>query len=247
MDILEAVPIPDWLAGITSDSMASDAFPLHSILEGSLYYPSSGFDGRPVQYLGQYIHSFIYADYGQSLEDLECRLDSEGSRFLGYEILGRRSVRQHELVPKGWRQIVMPGPGETPPRVDSMQNPYCEWFVFQRTEEYGEDHGPERFSLLYLSADGSAAYQALFNETTPKAIAIIQPGTGFGGNYTDFCDPEALFARSVRATGSAMPEIMLNGGISYRSYYEDPVWSAEFDNDMGWLPGQNIHVWGRCT
>ena len=245
MTILEKASIPDWLAGLTADSMTNDVFPLDCVLAGSLYYPCSGFDGRPVQFLGQYIHSFIYVDYGRSINRLKEELASQDGCFLGYEILGQRSVNQHELTPNGWRIEVMPQPHERPRALSLI--PYCEWFVFQRKDEYDEEHGPDRFSLIYLSADGSAAYQALFREITPRAVAIIQPGTGFGGNYTDFCDPNALFARSIRATGSAMPEILLNGGIGYRYFYEEPVWPDEYQNDMGWLPGQNIHVWGRCA
>ena len=246
-EFLEAKSTPGWLMSLTVDSMRAEAFPLDNILTDSLYYPCAGFDGRPVQFLSRSIHSFIYVDYGQPLDQLMDELNSDESGFLGYEILGQRNVSQRELAPNGWQPIELPSENERPTVTAAMANPFCVWLVFQRAANYDELHGPERFSFVYLSADGAAAYQALFTKITPRGIAIIQPGAGFGGNYTDYCDPEALFARSVRATGSAMPEFMLNGGNGYRSYYDRPVWEEEYGSDLGWLPGQPIHVWGRAT
>ncbi len=40
-------------------------FLLTEILEESLYYPASGFQGAPIEYLAGNFLSFVYADYGQ--------------------------------------------------------------------------------------------------------------------------------------------------------------------------------------
>ena len=62
-------------------------------------------------------------------------------------------------------------------RVSHFANrrPFATWMVFERLPEFGEDHGPKRFSLLYLCADGVATYQALYwtHGVHPRAIAII--------------------------------------------------------------------------
>lgn len=103
-------------------------------------------------------------------------------------------------------------------------------------------------TLSNSRADGAAAYQALFSLYTPQVVAVIQSGTGFGGNYTDYCDPNELFAKSVRATGNTMPKLLLNGGVGYREYYKDPIWPEDYSNNLGWLGGnERIHVWSRVA
>ncbi len=46
--------------------MKRQPLPLRELLEGALYYPSSGTDGDPVKYMGTLIQSFVYTDYGAS-------------------------------------------------------------------------------------------------------------------------------------------------------------------------------------
>jgi hypothetical protein len=206
-------PIPDWLATLTAENIDKRRFPLHDILQDSLYYPSSGFDGRPVQYLGGYIVSFIHVDYGRSRTELDEQLASEDVRFKGYEILATREVTQRELTPNGWIPTPpRPGDGNPARYRDAMKTPYCAWFVFERIAGFGEDHGPKRFSLLHLCADGVATFQALYhsNKASPKAIAIIAPGTGFGLNWTDYRDPRLILHRSVMEGPSQPPELFMN-------------------------------------
>lgn len=64
MSISRNAEMPDWLSDLSIGSSASNeavVFPFLKILENSLYYPASGIDGRPVQYLSGFVHSFIYA------------------------------------------------------------------------------------------------------------------------------------------------------------------------------------------
>lgn len=70
----------------------------------------------------------------------------------------------------GWQPVVLPSENERPTVTAAMANSFCVWLVFQRTANYDELHGPERFSFVYLSADGAAAYQALFTKITPTGI-----------------------------------------------------------------------------
>jgi hypothetical protein len=89
---------PIWLKCLNANSINKIEFPLTEILTGSLYYPSSHFDGDPIRQLAGNIHSFIYVDYGYSEKELDHNLETSG--FTGYTILGRRSVSQTELNPK---------------------------------------------------------------------------------------------------------------------------------------------------
>ena len=92
------------------------------------------------------------------------------------------------------------------------KKPYCSWSIFQLREDVPAIHGPPRFSLLYLCADGVAAFQALYyaNSASPKAVAVIQPGTAFGGNWTDFENPSGIFADTVLGNPQGSPQILLN-------------------------------------
>jgi hypothetical protein len=52
------------------------------------------------------------------------------------------------------------------------------------------EHGPERFEVLQIQAEGVAAYQALFNSNRilPDVIVYARAGEGFGFNYSNFIE-----------------------------------------------------------
>lgn len=219
---------PRWLTTMTGADVVNGTFPLHELLQDSLYYPSSGFDGGPVKHLAGNFLSFIYVDYGHSHDEFVNALRMPG--FSGYDIVATRSVTEQELTPKGWRPTTLPTrvDGDPSRYRDWIKNPFCSWSLFQRRENISARHGPFRFSLLYLCADGVAAFQALYvsNSTFPKAVAVIQPGHGFGGNWTDYTNPDHIFARSVLGNPNGRPEILLYGGYGNCGFYREPCWSS---------------------
>jgi hypothetical protein len=130
-----------------------------------------------------------------------------------------------------------------------MKKPFCSWALFQRREDIPAKHEPSRFSLLYLCADGVAAFQALYlaNVAFPKAVAVIQPGHAFGGNWTDYTDHEQIFARSVLGNPSGQPEILLYGGMGRRDYYRESCW-PDYQTQVCFVDkagGGSIGVWSR--
>ena len=206
---------PQWLARASSDTMNSEPFPLHEILRDSLYYPASSFDGDPVAYLAGCITSFIYVDFSHDRDEFEAELKQRG--FLGYERIGSRPVTEQELVPHGWRPEY-PAPGDEGKLfLERRTKPsFCTWSVFKRQA----DHGPSRFSLLYLCADGRAAFQALYlsNRQRPKAVAVIQPGDQV------FENPEGLFASNVLVNPVGPPDFLLYGGAGGRDCFLQAPW-----------------------
>ena len=245
--MIDQLPImrePTWLSKLTASSIENGAFPLRKLLKDSLYYPASGFDGNPIRHLAGNIHSFIYVDYGYERDAFDRALHEEG--FLGYEILAARTVTEQELVPHGWRPTP-PLPYEGRPSEGDCKAPFCLWVVMQRRADMSPSHGPERFSLLYLCADGAAAFQAIYvaNGLAPRAIALIQPGHGFGGNYTDFTDPELILARSVLGNPAGQPELLLYGGWFSRDLYREPCWPNYRDRIcfLEIAGGGSIGVW----
>ena len=193
-------------------------FPLRQLLKDSLYYPACDLDGGVVRYCNEHfdtlgICSYVYVDYAAGEGRLRAHLDE----FRGYHLFASRPLSPSDVGAD--KPFPMPE-GINPEdyiRYRDEWKPFACWAVYERDDDYDSGHGPERFSLLYLGAEGAAAYAGLYvvNGITPKAMAIIQPGTGFGLNWTDFCDWNAPLARTVRM-GKSMPDYFFFGG--YRDF-----------------------------
>lgn len=148
--------------------------------------------------------------------------------FSGYDLVASRFVTENELAPDGWRPPELRRVDGDPMRYrDHVKEPFCVWSVFQRRGDFQVTHGPVRFSLLFICADGVATFQAIYiaNSITPKAVAVIQPGHAFGNNWTDYTDPGQIFARSVIENPAGQPEMLLYGGIGDgRKWYATSCW-----------------------
>ena len=241
---IEKMAMPNWL------SSNEFKFNIKNILDDSLYYPSASFDGDPIKYFMGNIFSFIYVDFGVSREDLN--EDIKDHNFRGYHIIHKQNISQNELTPNGWTVHIQPKRFEKNPENDSypdwIKEPFCEWVIFERDEDKDETHNPKRFSLLYLCADGVAAYQALFlsNNTKPKIIAIIQPGHGFGGNYTNFRNRKEIFAISVFHNHDLLPDYIINGGWGNRESYKNPIWDEYKESIVTLHIGRTtLNLWKR--
>lgn len=207
---LEPINVPAWLEAVDSLSINLTSFPLKEILTDSLYYPSSGFDGNPIKFLNGNIISFVYADYGLTEQELNDDLTAFGIK--GYEIAARRNLSEMDLAPNGWPSLHPHLEDGNPLKyADKMKRPFAEWIVFQRKTDFPEEHGPRKFSLVFICADGVATYQALYVAQciVPMAVAIIQPGTAFGHNWTNFTKPEHIFGRTVLQNPAGKPAYLL--------------------------------------
>ena len=223
----------DILNELTPETIVQGEFPVRALLYNSVYYPASEFDGGVIRDCNVNrkdwnVLSFVYVDYMAT----ERRL-AETDMPRGYRILGERRLTEADLVPNGW----VP---QLPPDFDmeryqdrirrfASKHPFATWMVFERLPGFGEDHGPKRFSLLFLCADGVATYQALYwtHGLCPRAIAIIQPG-GFGGNWTDFFKKDAPLYWTVSHNPAGMPEYVYCGFWARSA--TDANDTPEFDN-----------------
>lgn len=202
---------------LTPESIAYGVFPVKELLCNSVYYPASAFDGGVIRDCNVNrkdwnVLSFIYCDYNMTKSGLQ-----ETDMPRGYRIFGQRQLTEHDLVPKGWTP-------KLPPNLDMQsyqysvsqfanKRPFATWMVFERLPEFDKTHGPKRFSLLFICGDGVATYQALYwtHKLSPRAIAIIQPGTGFGFNWTDFYKRSDPFYWTVSHNPAGMPEYVYCG------------------------------------
>lgn len=216
----ERAAVPAWLSKLQSPLVP---IPMRSLLRKSVYYPSAGMDGDPVKYLGKYFQSFVYVDYGVGREPVLNDLPT----FRGYKLFSHREVLQDELVPTTWTPPEIHPEDGNPDNANSfIEPPFAIWAVYDRKSEVCPEHGPQRFSLLYIGGDGVMTYHALYytHQVKPAVVAIIQPGTGFGNNWTDFRDPKMIFARLVRQNPAGIPEHLLYGGWGEGQFYRDAPW-----------------------
>jgi len=222
---------PEWLEGVDSSNIERISFPVRDILVDSFYYPCSGFDGNPVRFFAGNFYSFIYVDYGRTEEQFITEIQIRG--FNGYEVVAQRKLSEKDLAPNGWQPPpLLRGDGKPQSRAGFMQKPFAYWLIFERKPEMPESHGPRRFSLVYLCADGSASFHALYvtQAIKPRAVAIVQPGHSFGGNYTNYHDTELIFGRTVLNNPAGTPEFILNGSwdcspdCSCWPEYDMPIW-----------------------
>jgi len=232
-------------------------FPVEELLTDSLYYPSCGFDGGVIKDCNLHqdelgICSFIYCDYATGKDALMEELDS----FVGYHVFTSRSVSPNELTPNNWIPQMPPNlsRAEYTRYRDAWQRPFAHWIIYERDENRTEDHGPLRFSLLYICGEGVATYQALYwsNKKTAKAVAIIQPGTGFGLNWTDFRDPESDLAWVISNNPTGLPEYIYGGGygtgydrLGWEGYDQVRIINEYYAADM--IRKGEVRLWGRSN
>jgi hypothetical protein len=170
-----------------------DPFPRQKFFGSRVaYYPGSGTDGHPVKLFGSThsAHCFVYADYGVTRPSLEGELGHPQHRFLGYHTLSRLQLLETDLVPRGWTAHIRAGEGpQDKYRLGAVAAaPFGFLEVMERDQGIDDSHGARRLAILFLGADGIAAYDALFcqeHSDSPPFAVVIQDH-GFDGNYDQF-------------------------------------------------------------
>jgi len=240
---------PAWLMNVSKNTINTAPFPLREVLQDSLYYPGAGSDGKPVKWFAGNVYSFVYTDYGVSRDELLNDLNGEKG-FNGYHVLTQRDLTMNELIPNGWQPMYS---GVPPRRASGWRTkkiePFGIWVIMERSENLPPEHGPERFSLLYLGSEGVAAYQALYNsnQIEPKIFFLIHHC--FGGNWTNFERSYDILAVSVRANTAGMPDYLV-GRYSRRirrSIQGDSYWPNDYSAPtleyIGGGCGLNYGLW----
>lgn len=236
------------LEKLTREHITKGPLPIRSLLHNSLYYPSCGFDGGVIKDCNTHaralkISSFIYCDYATGKDAFM----SEQNTFNGYHIFADRPVAQDELTPNGWQPIIPPGfTLRDYARYRDMWKPFAHWTVYERDDDRSDIHGPLRFSLLYIGGEAVATFQALYwsNKLAPLGLAIIQPGTGFGLNWTDFRESGKPFEWVIRQNPDGQPVWIWYGG--YGNGYEDLNW-ADFTREQRLIRPYYDGTMGKVT
>jgi len=229
---LQRHPSPNWLLAIDA---LHGPLPITQVLQGSVFYPASAMDGRVVKYLGGYRHSFVYADWNISQEFLTENLDT----FKGYRIL------QSELCFNSF-QPDFPGLAyihQNHQHGRDSVSPYAVWTIYERTPEFDEHHGPQRFSLLFIGGEGVEAFQSLYfaNHCAPSVVTRSRCDA-FAHNWTQFFPHEGILARSVMQNPAGTPDYIF---CNFRQDPESPwPWYSKLEHTVA-IPYGRFRLWSR--
>lgn len=236
--------VPQWLENLTETS----DFPINDVLQGSVYYPACGLDGRPVKYLGGYSHSFVYVDTNMERE----RFINGLRTFEGYGLVLNRSLQAKDLCFR-YFEPMMPKASDGIIREPYYEDRdiFAEWAVYKRENWLDESHGPKRFSLLYIGGEGAATFQSLYfsNRCAPSVLVLIKSDI-WTGNWTEFRDPYGILARSIMRNPAGKPEYLLfesRGGhfIDRWPWYSNKVSTIVSGLDYDGITHQRLVLWGK--
>lgn len=242
--------MPGWLAGLDLPEITAlerANFPRFDVLTSSVFYPAAHFHGDVIAKLAGKFHSFFYVDYSVDREGFDAALKG----FRGYSVAGYKRLTPADLASPAPAPAIDPrfnaeiARAATAPITGTA--PFASWAILTRDADHGAAHGPERFGLVYLCADGVAAYHRMYaaERIAPRALAIIQPGHGFGNNYTNFTHPQGLFSHVVLECGAPAPEYLLCGGSGHKTT-DLAWWPEDYTEKVAYFSGQNPwSVWRR--
>ncbi len=200
-------PMPRWLSAIDP----SKQFPVKAFFNSRIaFYPGSGFDGHLVKVFGSthVVHCFVYADYGVSDTALKRELDDPQRGFRGYHSLARIDLEEKDLLPSGWVPHVTQDEARYRRSDVSTYHRFGFVEILERNEDLDDEHGAKRLAIMFLGADGVAAYDALFCQKPGSApFVLMLQDHGFSGNYTRFGRGGLLGKIVVQA--NSFPEFIL--------------------------------------
>ncbi len=207
--------------------------PLHDLLRGSLFYPASGLDGSVLS-LYHYFPSFVYADYGVELLQVQEALSSD--KWDGFsrpfKLIAMRDVSE-ELVPSNWE----PHPnwrhecGKDLTITLKDRQPFAIWAILGDRPS----QATRLISLLFVGAESATTFNRLYidNAIAPAALAVIQPSDALGSNWTDFRKPGGTFSRLVASNPAGPPKYYVAGGRGSIESYAEPDW-PEYSALLAW-------------
>ena len=216
--------ISNFIDKIDLEKFVDQTLPVEEILKESLFYPASGVDGSPIMHWDLGVRSFVYVDITLDENSLNQILKNAPPR--GYKAY-IRDVKEDELRLQNWQpsSLSISDPMRYMAIIQeagiNKNSTYAKWVVFKRNVDLTDAHGPDRFCLLFIRGEGIASYQALYTarKILPKIVAIIRPGTGWGGNFNSF---ENDFLKEMSKHPKGLPGKLLYWHFSNQCVLENP-------------------------
>lgn len=195
-----------WIDKIKEQNF-NESFDIKNILIDSVYYPASGIDGRAIRGLSNYSNSFIHVDYSEKKETVENALRSDFIK-VGYRLMGLKHISRYELTPKNIITHDFHLMESEQERINFLKNsiqnltPFALWAVYELDSSltHKTSNKVKRFSLLHIGGEACATFDALYvsNKMNPLAIAILNPGEGYGDNWTSFRETDYRFYKLIK-------------------------------------------------
>ncbi len=197
-----------------------------------VYYPGSRTDGSAVKFFRHEARCYVYADYFTEREEILAELDRHP--FMGYSVRSRLDLTETDLAPPGCTMHIDDTISKAFTDRVRRHWPYARPFAFfailERDDGFDETHGPGRLAILFIAADGYAAYDALFCQSGRAApYAILVETCGFGGDWQPPGFGNLGFGRGgllediARRTGRMPPYLLCGhqpGGVPNWTGYE---------------------------
>lgn len=234
--------LPVWLARFKS----GDPFPREQFFASRVvYYPGAGTDGHPVKLFGasHCAHCFVYADYGVTQPRLETELADPRHGFRGYHCLDRLQLCERDLVPNAWSAHIARDEAPVSRFSSVAASPFGFLEILERAPDLDDTHGARRIAVLFLGADGIAAYDALFCQGggNSSPFAVLLEDHGFGGNYDRFGQGGML--ERIARHGNRLPQWLLvaENTRAWDGFARMP----EVDGDRGGMHASLRMLYGR--
>ena len=202
-----------------------------------VYYPGARTDGSPIRTFNSAhaSHVFVYVDYGLNRDEIERTL-SDGA-FTGYHLYHEQELSQAELLPytpryhvtEEERRYAIEGYDSSIRPEDS----FAVLKIYERNEDFGEEHGAQRFAVLYLGADANATYDALFGNTNRSPYACVVCNN-MGGGVTCFTR-HSLIELIARRTSRFPKYLLCRRDYGWDGYRMLRTVSAAYDQRFVWI------------
>lgn len=189
-------------------------------------YPGAGGDLETIDVCikTSCVHLFLYVDYDayneRSVEKADCK-----KFFDGYHVIDTVDIPEHEIFKQGYHPI-------------QKEIFSCIMKIFERDEGLTDEHGPKRFAIVFLCADGIASYESIFCRENIQApfIAVIED-YGSGNNYDRFSRGGKL--ERIAISNNVFPKFIFLG-----EHNPTEIWAGYKKIDCGFILGGGMYIDG---
>lgn len=235
------VEMPAWLAAIDPAKPATPAKVLKDFLGSRLvFYPGSGSDGSPVALFNsaRAAACFVYVDLHLEQDALFNELAHNG--FRGYQSIARVDVQEADFAIGHWQShLTAAEMAEAPKPVPAYG--FIEILEMSRPDVPGYP----RIAILFLRADGPAAYDAMFCQSSKSGQApycIVIQDHGYAEIWSLFGQGGALATIASRA--DVYPRLLI---VAEDSLAWDGYTQVDLTEFHGGVHGNRRHLFVRAS
>jgi hypothetical protein len=211
-------PAPAWLKNLQS----VEQFSIADVLTDSVYYPASDNDNHPIYAYSGFSYSFIYVDPHISKEP-------SLQKLRGFDLKYSREILERELCFKPYEPM-LPTPKDgnlkklsemarLPNWAGNDGKPFALWQIYERKPSFNWGD-PDRISVLRITGEGIATYQALYFSNQVKPLLLFNHCCTCY-TWSIFEERNGFFNRVVLANPAGHPDYLVSRRVN-----EEPIWNG---------------------